>query len=38
LEDGTVTIRHRDNMQQERVDATSVPVIMRDLLRAPRID
>ena len=38
LEDGTVTIRHRDSMQQERVDATSVPVIMRDLLRAPRID
>ncbi|MFM7767219.1 MAG: His/Gly/Thr/Pro-type tRNA ligase C-terminal domain-containing protein, partial [Bacteroidota bacterium] len=38
LEDGTVTIRHRDNMQQERVDAAKVSAIMRDLLRAPRID
>jgi glycyl-tRNA synthetase len=38
LEDGTVTIRHRDSMQQERVDAARVANIMHELLRAPRID
>jgi glycyl-tRNA synthetase len=33
LEDGTVTIRERDSMKQERVAATSVPAIIREKVR-----
>ncbi len=32
LEDNTVTIRHRDSMQQERVDADQLEKIIGDLV------
>lgn len=35
LEDGTVTIRHRDTMQQERVDAGTVCRMMAGHIRMP---
>ncbi|MCL2629852.1 MAG: glycine--tRNA ligase [Alphaproteobacteria bacterium] len=33
LEDGTVTIRHRDTMKQERVKADDIPDIVRKLIK-----
>lgn len=32
LEDGTVTIRHRDSMQQERVKIAELPGIVHDMV------
>ncbi|MFM7773626.1 MAG: His/Gly/Thr/Pro-type tRNA ligase C-terminal domain-containing protein, partial [Candidatus Kapaibacterium sp.] len=31
-EDGTVTVRHRDSMQQDRIDATSLRSYLLDKL------
>jgi glycyl-tRNA synthetase len=37
LEDGTVTIRHRDSMEQERLDYRSLPQTLSSILTAPKI-
>jgi glycyl-tRNA synthetase (class II) len=36
MQDGTVTVRHRDTMQQERVKATDLSRYVQDALAAAR--